>query len=426
MKKIKVVWLCHLSNAKLRETAQLKMGFIEKIARKIAGKPTEFVGFDFADWNTRALRKMTELHPEVEIHLVSPMSHLSTKQKEFQLDGVYYHLYRPITDSLWLIVRSRILKTLVDYKAVSAPAVKFINKIDPDLVQLVGLENPYYSAAALELDVLNYPTIGVLQTLMSDPEFKNNYKISEAEYALRAGIEKQLIEKLPYIASGVERYADICKQINPNLTVFKGMLSVALDVDDSKEEKVHDFVFFAKSISKCGDDAIKAFARVHEHNPAYRLCMVGGYSPDVLQEYKQIANELGCLENIDFKGMQPTHDEVLAIVKRSKVAILPLRFDALSGTIREAIAMNVPVVSNITSGTPKLNIERESILLSEPGDYETMAKDMIRLMEDNALSATLVKNARKTYEERYSNLRVIDNMIKAYEEILKNSNKKAK
>lgn len=419
MKKIKVVWLCHLSNEKLRETAQLKIGFVERLARKMFGKPLAVMGFDFAEWNTRALKLMTKLYPDVEIHVVSPMSHLSLQKKEFKFDGVYYHLYRPITESLIYRISTRFFKKAICYKKVAAPANLFIEAIQPDIVQLIGLENPYYAAAALQLDMKKYPTIGVLQTLMNDPKFKDNIKIDEESYQVRSTIEKQLIEKLHYIASGIDRYSDICKQINPHLTLFKGMLAVAIDVDDIKAEKEHDFVFFAKCISKCGDDAIKAFSHVYKHNPTYRLCMVGGYSSNVLQEYKQIASELGCLDNIDFMGMQPTLNDVLSFVKRSKVAILPLRFDAVSGTIREAIAMNVPVVSNITSGTPMLNEDRESILLSEPGDYETMAKYMIRLMEDDAFSATLVKNARKTYEEKYSNLHVIDNMVKAYNEIVK-------
>lgn len=56
-------------------------------------------------------------------------------------------------------------------------------------------------------------------------------------------------------------------------------------------------------------------------------------------------------------------------------------------------------------GTPVLNKDRESVLLSEIGDHKSLAMNMIKALEDERLANTLKSNALKTAEDRYGNNR---------------------
>ena len=86
----------------------------------------------------------------------------------------------------------------------------------------------------------------------------------------------------------------------------------------------------------------------------------------------------------------------------------------------EAMACGLPVVTTITPATPKLNEERESVLLSEKGDYQTMADNMIRLVENETFASLIRNNAIKTVQEKYSNESFMLKWRKAYYQIIKN------
>ena len=67
------------------------------------------------------------------------------------------------------------------------------------------------------------------------------------------------------------------------------------------------------------------------------------------------------------------------------------------------MANGLPVVTTITPATPRLNETRESVLLSEKGDFQAMADNMCRLLEEEGLADTLRNNAAVELQERYSN-----------------------
>ena len=118
--------------------------------------------------------------------------------------------------------------------------------------------------------------------------------------------------------------------------------------------------------------------------------------------YARIA-ELDIAENIVITGKLQTHDDVINAVKKARFALLPLKIDFIAGTIREAIACGLPVVTTITAGTPTLNEKRDSVLLSPVGDHEALAANMVRLLESEELANTLVTNALETSDELYGN-----------------------
>ena len=49
------------------------------------------------------------------------------------------------------------------------------------------------------------------------------------------------------------------------------------------------------------------------------------------------------------------------------------------------MAYGLPVITTITPGTPKLNDNRESVLLSPIGNHQAMADNMIKLLENKDL-----------------------------------------
>ena len=92
----------------------------------------------------------------------------------------------------------------------------------------------------------------------------------------------------------------------------------------------------------------------------------------------------------------------------------------ISGTIREAMACGLPVVTTRTPETPSLNKDRESVLISDMGDFKGMADNMIRLVDDNIFAEQIRKNGIQTVRMRYHNAKFMSDLKDTYYSVLSN------
>ncbi len=392
-KKIKIVWICHFSNAEVRNELRFK-----SYARKRATK-------DYSQWNTNAINEFKKFD-DVELHVISPHIGINTNVQEFSKDEIYYHFFRSEDDRFIFRLKRKIIKgkyLTPKYEGNTRTIVSIINDINPDLIHVIGAENPYYSISALSMPK-DIPLIVTLQTLMIDPDFYKNYPITKQMYDYRSGIEREVLLRADYVTCQAQRFKEVLKeQFNPALRILNMALIVGERINTTKCKKEYDFVYFSKEIEKAADWVIEAFALVHKKHPGITLNIVGGYAAQTKQVLDRRLEELGILGNVSFTGSLPSHGDVINQVRKARVALLPLKIDLISGTIREAMANGLPVVTTITPATPKLNENRKSVLLSEKGDFDNMASNMLDLIENENLYNTLQANGYATVRERYDN-----------------------
>ena len=96
--RIKVVWICHLSNEEIRK----KLSFTPW-ASKNAWK-------DYSQWNTNGINEFKRFD-DIELHVISPHIGLSSKIKEFVEDGIHYHIFRSEDDRFIFRLKRKILKS---------------------------------------------------------------------------------------------------------------------------------------------------------------------------------------------------------------------------------------------------------------------------------------------------------------------------
>ncbi len=418
-KRIKVVWVCHFSDEKTRSYIQFSWLYYQWIINIIKKREIKYVS-DMSVWITNAIQEF-EKYEDIALTIIFPHKGISGGHQQFNINGINYICFKSEDDYL----PSRIINKIrggedKDYKRNRQLIKAFIDEIKPDIVHVIGAENPYYSYSAL--DVPKYiPCIVSLQTLMSDPEFIKNYPINKKEYDYRSSLEKRIINNCNYIASSVCHFKDLVhKLINPSAVFLKMTLAVGQNIDTKFDKKEFDFVYFAADLNKAGDYAIEAFALVQKVRPDVTLNMSGSFSARLKKSYDSRIKELGIERNVFFTGSQPTHDAVLKQIKKSRFAVLPLKIDLISGTIREAMACGLPVVTTITPATPTLNEKRECVLLSEKGDYEAMAKNMLCLLEHEEKAESFARNSLLTIREMYSNELFMNKWHNGYYEVLKN------
>ncbi len=417
IKKIKVLWLCYFSNSEVRERLRPKASFLEVMARRILGMEKNKMA-DFAQWITSGIKEF-EKFKNIELHVVSPQYGISEKKMSFQQNGIHYNFYKPDDSFVIKFFRKLFRKYETDYKGNRKVTKEFINQIQPDIIHMYGAENYYYSITGLDIDINKYPFMVSMQTLTSDLDFKSKDLITPRLYDFRAKIESVVLSRVKYIGSKVPKYREIVWQnINKNAYFLNTTLAVAENIPDCKESKKFDFVSFSASIHKAADFAIEAFAIACRKYPDITLNIIGGTPEPFTNRLKARINELGIERNVFFSGKLPTHNDVLKQIQLARFALLPLKIDFISGTIREAMFAGLPVVTTVTHGTPTLNEKRISVLLSEQGDFQTMADNIIRLIESPALVKELTDNGLLTVHERWNNEKDMLQLVEAYKAIL--------
>lgn len=414
MKKIKVVWVCHLSNSQIRQHLKFNKWSPLAIVKRIAGKESYY---DFAQWNTNAIQEFEKFN-DIELHVVAPHYGIKGVQ-QFEMNGINYHFFQSEDDNLLSLLQTRFLHKLKkSYPRNTKTILHFIDQIKPDIIHYIGAENPYYSESALSIPD-GVPLMVSLQTLMCDPEFFKNYPISYEEYKYRKNLEVAIIKKVDYVASKIMPFREIIQRTIGDVKFLDMTLAVGETINDSYGiPKQYDFVYFAASISKAIDYALEAFARAKRKHRNITLHVVGGYSNDLMNSISDQMKALGIEDGVDFTGKLPTHDDVINEIRKCRYALLPLKIDLLSGTIRESMANGLPVITTVTPETPIWNEKRQCLLLSEKGDFDAMADNICRLIEDPNLSDVIRSNSFLTIQEKYSNKGFMEGWRKNYFEIV--------
>ncbi len=416
--KLRVVWVCHFSNEKVRNKLSFSNSWLE-IALRILLRKQKSGASDFANWISAGIKEF-EKFDNVELHVISPHYGMKYKTQEFVLESINYCFFKPDDDYFFSKFKKVIFRNPAStFEGNRRVIKKMIEKRKPDIIHLYGAENPYYSISVLDIDTVRYPLFVTLQTLMSHPEFLKNYPIGKKNYVFRTKIERNIFQHATYLGwLDLEGREIIWREINKNAIFLDHYLCTPNDTAcENNCNKEFDFVYFAASIDKAADLAIEAFALLTQKIPHATLNIVGGAPEEFKLKILSRISELCILENVVFSGKLATHSDVLAQINKSKFALIPLKVDLISSTIREAMFAGLPVVTTVTQGTPSLNDNRESVLISEIGDHEAMAKNMFKLIDSEQYANTIKENAILTANELWNSSEKMNSLVYAYDAI---------
>lgn len=168
------------------------------------------------------------------------------------------------------------------------------------------------------------------------------------KYMGKKGIFGYLLEKISaIIADKIIAVSENTKNdLNKILNVPKSKISVipnALKIKEIEKIKVSneksDIIFAGRLIShKNVDILIKAM----DYIPDRQLFILGDGVE--MTSLKKLVSKLG-LKNITFKGFMENHDDVLSLMKSSKVFVIPSSREGFGISIIEANACNLPVIT---------------------------------------------------------------------------------
>ncbi len=407
MSKIKIVWICHFSNKEVREKLPLSSFRLINTLKRISGIGKVYLYQDFAPWISTIIREI-EKFDDVELHIIAPYFGLNKFVYEFQLNKVYYHFFRPYISLRIQQIFNRTFKPKRNYRYNRFLVKRLLKKIKPDIVNLFGAENPYYSITALEIKEI--PVYVLLQTVLSAPfNNKHNYLVDKE----RLDIEKQIFLFTKYFGTASRAYYDCVIEANSNAKVFEFWFPTEKPPMIENQVFQFEFVFFGSELSesKGVEDAIEAFSIVHETFKNARLNIIGSCSASYKELLLRKISSLCLTKSIVFSSYFPLHNDMFRQVKKAKIALLPHKIDVISTTIREAMLLGIPLITYKTTGTPFLNTEKQTVLISNIGDIEDLAKNMLEILNNPELSKSLIENAKHLAENLFDNTKIVKKFI---------------
>lgn len=419
---MKAVIITHFSNEEVREHLPQSALKADNWIRALAGQKSSRYQKDFAPWITLLLREF-ELRSDVELHVIAPYMGLKKDICEFEHKGIYYHFYNTelfsyYLESLMLWMQKDFMT--LEYKKNRRVVKQFIDRIKPDVINLLGAENPYYACSVLDID--NIPILSTCQTVYTNPERKKSENVSRRRWEM----EEKVFKHIRYFGVSCELYDRLIKKSNSEAINLKTKLPSSIIPDLSNVSKEYDFVNFAANhcFKKGSQDCIRALAIVKEKHPQIKLNIVGGCTPIIKKELLQLIHDLKLNENVTFSEYFPNHVELFSHLKKSRFAVLPVKLDDIPGTVSQSMKLGLPIVTNRTSGTPLLNEKKECVLLSEINNIQELAENMIRLMDSSQLADSLRENAKEYYDLNYDNTMMVSQLIDIYKAIKDHFNDK--
>lgn len=423
---LKVVWICHFTSKECTSRLTLDKPWYHKLYSFIQGKTTQMNISDIAVWDANGINEMAKIPEEVELHVISPYPFLTTSLQEYSDGNIHYHFFRNEELGLIYNLKHKLFGRVEDeYKHNRRIISKLIRKIKPEIVHVMGAENPHYSMATLDIPE-TIPVLVQLQTFLNDPDFSANYPIAKDVYAYKSSVELNVLRRANYIGTVSIKFISLLQdKLHYNIPIINTSLAFTENVFTGESEKLFDFVYWASNINKAADLAIRAFINASRLKPGITLDIIGAYDVEYKKTLEAKLRENNLLEFVKFEGRLQTHDDVLNQIRKSRIALLPLKIDIISGTIREAQANGLPVITTDTgiNGTQILNKNIQTALIADHDDYNMMANYMIKLLEKPELAQKLKDNAYKNSLKRSSNASVVKHYIECYHAILENFHK---
>jgi glycosyltransferase involved in cell wall biosynthesis len=152
-------------------------------------------------------------------------------------------------------------------------------------------------------------------------------------------------------------------------------------------------------------DLVRACGRLKDWGVSFK-CEVVGSGPLSASLSECIAN-LGLENTVRLRGQMP-QSELRNHYLKAMVFALPCVVaangdrDILPNVLKEAMAVGVPVITTRLGGIEELVAHEQTGLLTPPGDIESLANSLKRLLTDAALRRRLAEQARKVIEERFN------------------------
>jgi len=119
-----------------------------------------------------------------------------------------------------------------------------------------------------------------------------------------------------------------------------------------------------------------------------------------IEKVKQVVENKGLEKNVKLLGWV-SGDEKEEIYLSTSIYVLPSYFEGMPRSILEAMSYGLPVIATNVNAIPELIEDGNTGILIEPGDANTLAGTVLKLLRDKQMRILMGQSARKSIQEKF-------------------------
>ncbi len=172
-----------------------------------------------------------------------------------------------------------------------------------------------------------------------------------------------------------------------------------------------------KGIEYC----IRAVAKLTEHNKNIEYNIIG--DGPLKEQLQQLIDELGVNEQVKLLGWKK-QQEIVKILSQSSIFMATSvtaadgNQDAPVNTLKEAMAMGMPVIGTLHGGIPELIEDGVSGFLVPEKDVDALAEKLTWLIEHPSNWESMGQAGRTYVEKHYDNNQLNDRLVEIYQQVM--------
>jgi L-malate glycosyltransferase len=139
------------------------------------------------------------------------------------------------------------------------------------------------------------------------------------------------------------------------------------------------------------EDIVRAFNLIQKQYPDAVLYLLGAGPSE--GEIRGLVKSLR-LSGVEFTGSVP-HHQIASYYNRADIFVNASRLDNMPVSILEAFASGTPVVTTAAGGIRYVVEHERTGLMCQPGEWRSLAEDVLRLLQEPALASRLAVNANE-------------------------------
>jgi len=140
--------------------------------------------------------------------------------------------------------------------------------------------------------------------------------------------------------------------------------------------------------------------------------VVAGSGPH-LNELKSLVSAFGLDEKVKFTGHMDT-DTLCAFYKSADLTVVPSLYEPFGMVVLESMAMGTPTIVADTGGLSEIVVHEETGLKFEPGNPDSLADAMLRVLQDQKLATRMTSDAMAYMGNTYNWDRIARSTLEVY------------
>jgi L-malate glycosyltransferase len=317
-----------------------------------------------------------------------------------------------------------------------AQALKLAKFLDEKNIQVLHAHHPKAHAmgliAKLFLDLWWVPSFGLWPS--KRPKSKLVFIVTRR---VSHPIRTHFFARLKYINKFINGYVAVANSIrkilldygidkNKVVTVYSGVDTMKFNAREPSKKILEELSLptGAKTVGLIGNFSehkgqkilLKAAAKILKKRQDVIFVFAGRTTDS--PEMRELATSIGVPEdNLRLLGLR---NDVSDIISTLSISVnCAIKGEALSGSIRESMAMGIPVIAGDISGNKEIVINGKTGVLYEPGDWQSLADNILSVLADNRKTDEFKANGIAFVRNTFSVEIMGDKIYKYYNYLLK-------